>query len=705
MSQEFTALIEDQKKQISDLKKEHKKDQREISRLRSELMQARVIANVRVNQVAAITCAQRERDRYLQMLMHASSNVLLFFDPSQRVVFCTDVLLRLLKAADITFVSGRRIDEIFIGIHQQDFVRELSAKVQEVISLNEMMVFAGALGFSSQEDVRQYTIDIWPMRDDEGENKGAIVLFHDVTEIEQSRYEAVQANEAKSRFLSNMSHEIRTPLNAIIGMTSIARETDDAERKDYCLKKIVEASNHLLGVINDILDISKIEANKMELFLQNFVFEQAVQNAVNVNLFRIEEKQQEFSVRLDKDIPRVLWGDDQRLTQVITNLLSNAMKFTPFNGKISLAARLLHEEDMTCTIQIEITDTGIGLSKEQQSKLFTSFEQADSGTSSKYGGTGLGLALCKNIVKMLHGDLWVKSEMDQGSTFGFTMQIQRGDESGQSSLRPNICWENMRILMVDDEPVLREYFYDTVSQMNVYCDVAGSGAEALQLIKEHAEPYDSFFIDWNLPDMSGGELIERIKREQFCPSVMIIVSGNEWGRIKDDAKRVGVDRFLAKPMFISDIVDCLNECMGVVQASAVQDLRLSDEVSFKGRRILLAEDVEINREIVLAVLEPTLVSVECVVNGVQAVDMFKEAPERYDMIFMDIQMPEMDGYEATRQIRALDCAQAKLIPIVAMSANVFKEDIELCLRIGMNDHVGKPLVFDEVIEKLKKYIR
>jgi signal transduction histidine kinase/ActR/RegA family two-component response regulator len=404
----------------------------------------------------------------------------------------------------------------------------------------------------------------------------AAVLIFVLIRVDAAREKSDMESRHKSAFLANMSHEMRTPMNAIIGMTSIGKTAPDTERKDYCFAKIEDASNHLLGVINDILDISKIEANKLELSSEEFSFEKMLQRAINVVSFRVEEKRQKFSVYIDSSIPKCLIGDDQRLAQVIANLLGNAVKFTPEQGCINLAARFMGEQNGLCTIKVSVSDTGIGISAEQQAKLFRSFQQAESGTTRKYGGTGLGLAISKRIVEMMGGKIWVESEAGKGSSFIFTIQIRK-------------------------------------------CSM-----------KEH-----------ELPNQS----INQANKEQAY-------------------------------------VD------GV----------------FAGRRILLAEDVDINREILQALLEPTQVQIDCAVNGKEALDMFSQASEKYDMIFMDMQMPEMDGYEATHRIRALDIPKAKTIPIVAMTANVFREDVEKCLKAGMNSHIGKPLNFNDVMERMHTYL-
>jgi CheY-like chemotaxis protein/anti-sigma regulatory factor (Ser/Thr protein kinase) len=361
-------------------------------------------------------------------------------------------------------------------------------------------------------------------------------------------------------------------------MTAIGRSSKTKEKKDYSFDKIDNASKHLLGVINDILDMSKIEANKFELSPVSFNFEKMLNKVINIITFRVEERRQNLFVTIDKNIPSGLVGDDQRLAQVITNLLSNAAKFTPEEGTIRLNACLLPENGDLCHLQISVEDTGIGITNEDKARLFCSFEQAEAGTARKYGGTGLGLSISRNIVELMGGKIWVASEPGQGSTFTFTALLQR------ETNKPK-----------------------TLSSRN----------------------------------------------------------------------------------------------------STDNQAQTSDQVpdDFSGYSLLLVDDVDINREIVLTLLEPTNIYVECAENGIQALRMFEKAPDKYDMIFMDVQMPEMDGYEATRRIRALEAPQAKSIPIVATTANVFREDIEKCLEAGMNVHIGKPLDFNEVLEILRKYLQ
>ena len=396
--------------------------------------------------------------------------------------------------------------------------------------------------------------------------------------LEEAMDSAKAANQSKSVFLSNMSHEMRTPMNAIIGMAAIGKKAEDMEEKNYALNKIEDASSHLLGIINDVLDMAKIEANKLELSPVEYSFKRMLQKVIMLVNFRVKEKQQTLSVNIDENIPRFLVGDDQRLAQAITNLLSNAVKFTPESGKISLDASLIEEVDDICELRIEVNDSGIGISSEKQEKLFDVFEQAESGTSREYGGTGLGLAITKRIVELMDGKIRVESELGKGSKFIIYVKAMRGKKSEDCE--------------------------------NKHLDANSAGKK---IVKEGSE--------------------------------------------------------------------------------------------FSGKRLLLAEDIEINREILISLLEDTGVLIDCAKNGKEALEMIETAPDRYDVVFMDLQMPYMDGLEATRRIRALPALQGVKLPIIAMTANVFKDDIEKCIAAGMDDHLGKPLDMDGVLEKLYKYLK
>ena len=602
------------------------------------------------------------------------------------------------------------LESIAVAQNPAGVIREINISPDEIYNAEITLMQEGSPCYYvlSKNNIMEHTQDAGYVLSfiDVTNNQRTLQMMEEINQNNERLRElkdiAESASKAKSEFLANMSHEIRTPMNAIIGMTAIGKRSEDMEEKNVALNKIGDASSHLLGIINDVLDMAKIEANKLELAPVEFNFEKALQKAAGVVTFRLDEKKQVLSVHVDKRIPRFVVGDDQRLVQVLTNLLSNAVKFTPESGSIRLSASLVGEVDETCELRIEVEDNGIGISPAQQERLFVAFEQAESGISRAYGGTGLGLVISRSIVELMGGRIWVESELGQGSTFLFTAKLRRGQKNPRSLLAHDVNWDTVRILAVDDMPETREQFQDIFGQLAIVCDTAVDGLEACRVIEERGE-YDIYFIDWRMPGMDGIELTRFIKsRESGKRSVVIMITAMDWEQVRDEAKNAGVDRHLLKPLFSSSIIDCVNECLGITQDQEESEAFIENE--FSGKRMLIAEDIDINREILIALLDGTGLLIDCAENGQEALDMLETQPGRYDIVFMDIQMPVMDGLEATRRLRVLPALHEARLPVVAMTANVFKDDVDACLAAGMDDHLGKPLDLERVLEKLRKHL-
>ena len=652
-----------------------------------------------------ISREKQKQELYVRLLLESCPDPMFIFDRDMKFLLGTKSTSSLIDIDDVSILQGRDIDNIVERYRPPVFMEGLTTLIKSLIFQRGGRAIETTLEILSID--RIYETNLLPFHKDTGEFSGVLVSLHDITDIMKSKEIAELASMAKGEFLSRMSHEMRTPMNAIIGMTNIAQRSSDPEKKEYCLNRIESASKHLLGVINDVLDMSKIEANKFDLVIDAFNFGKMLNNVLNVISYRAEEKQQNLFIDMDSSIPEIIIGDELRLSQVITNLLTNAVKFTPEGGSITLTTKKLPTlPGSQPAIQVEVADTGIGITREQQSRLFASFEQADGSIARKYGGTGLGLAISKRIIELMGGRIWIESEFGGGSKFIFTIKYEVGETKEQTRL--NIKRDDIRILAVDDSFETREFLLDVMKSYSLPCDAAADGYEALEMIEKCGDkPYNIFFIDWQMPGMNGTELALKIKDVAKDNSVVIMMSVTEWSDIeKETTEVIGIDRFISKPLFPSKIVDNINECVDILQGddNSTQDGNIKKVSDYKGRTILIAEDIEINREILDAILEDTGLSIDFAVNGRDAVAKYTERPGRYSLIFMDIQMPEMDGFEATRRIRSQKNEDAGTIPIVAMTANVFKEDIENCLAAGMNCHLGKPIDTKDLFEVLELYL-
>ncbi|MCL2067870.1 MAG: response regulator [Treponema sp.] len=517
---------------------------------------------------------------------------------------------------------------------------------------------------------------------------------------------ALKISQIKGEFLSRMNQEIRTPLNAIIGMIGIASGTDDIKKIKYCLNRAGNASKHLLGIVNNILDMSKIEEDKFELSYSEFDFEKMLMSVNNVTNVHAEEKSQEIVIDVNPNVPAFIVSDELRLSQVITNLLTNAIKFTPENGRIKLSVEKIAASGGEITLKFEVADNGIGISTEQQKRLLTSYGQGENGAEKNPGASGLGLAITRRIVALMHGSMWIESEINKGSKFIFTARVKKGADKQYARLSGKINREDIRILAVDDSVETRAYFTRVMEACCISSETAATGAEAVEMInKNTGRPFNIFFVDWNIPDMGGIELVKKI-REIDKKSIVVMFSMTDRSGIENEAVAAGVKYFISKPLFQSTLINVINDCIDIDSMKTARSVYGPDneKYNFTGYTILVVEDVEINREILLAVLERTGISVDFAGNGLIAVSMFENNPVKYSLIVMDIDMPEMDGYKATESIRSLDIKRAKSIPIIAMTAKVFREDIESCLAAGMNDHIGKPIDQVNLLEKIDKYV-
>lgn len=691
---------------IADLQRELRRAQRELTSANAQIARYKLSAMNKDKAHRVISAEKERRDLYLNNLLKVMPEIVLFANADLEVVMCSESYLAAAGLSSYEEIIGTlaipsRL-EYPDGQHMSEAENELIETMRNGKLVEEEIYFSFIPG-AKKKYYKKYVL---PIYDADSTAVGVILLFIDVTDISLAREEARQASVAKGSFLANMSHEIRTPMNAIIGMTNIAQDSGDVEKMRYCLEKIGNASDHLLGVINDILDMSKIEAGKFELSPVAFDFEKLLMRVANVQTFRMDEKRQVFDIHLDEHIPRWLIADDQRLAQVMTNLLSNAVKFTPEGGHIGLSARTRGADGNRVQLEIVVSDDGIGVTEEQKQRLFHSFEQAESGVARKYGGTGLGLAISKNIVEMMRGNIRVESQPGHGSQFLFSVWVEKAEDENRREEKKyrDVAWEQIHILAVDDSEDVLEHFRSFSQSLGLQCNVADSGRQALSMIEARGKPYDVIFVDWLMPEMDGVELARRIRALCGESTVVIMISGAEWTRIESEATAAGIQKFISKPLFPSDLTDTIAACLHLKQETLPDHRADSIEGIFKGKSILLVEDIDINSEIIKTLLEPTGVVIHDAKNGEIACRMVTANAEAYDLILMDVQMPVMDGYEATRCIRASGSAYAKTVPIIAMTANVFREDIEKSLAAGMNSHLGKPIDMAEMLHELKRYL-
>ena len=523
-----------------------------------------------------------------------------------------------------------------------------------------------------------------------------VSVFNLNRQLKAAASAADRANQAKTDFLSTMSHDIRTPMNAIIGLTAIAEKNpEDTAAVKESLHKINLAGNHLLTLINDILDISKVESGKLSLRPATFSIVECAENLVNISQPMVKEKNIDFNFRINRFDHEYLYADQLRMNQIYINLLSNAIKYTEPGGQVSVDIREEPgETDRTVRLTYVVADTGMGMTPEFMEKMYQPFSRQTDSRVNSIQGTGLGLAITKQMIDLMHGTIDCKSEVGKGTTFTVTLEIPLADKPEEEMTLPPV-----RVLLADDDAVLRETAMETLRSIGADADTVDSGREAVSRVTENKD-YQAVILDWKMPDMDGIEAARQIRAKAGGDLPILLVSAYDWSDLEEAAKEAGVNGFISKPLFRSTLYEKLSEALGSEGRHSDPE---DDHADIAGMRILVAEDNDINWEIISMLLQMQGIETERAENGREAVDRMARAQKGdFDLVFMDIQMPQMNGLEATKAIRKLGDPWAAGIPIIAMTADAFSENIAECLAAGMNGHIAKPIDMKLVLKEIRR---
>ena len=610
------------------------------------------------------------------------------------------------------YITEQYLDEFLRFVQPESIINGL--KKRNVISYTYMVKrqgkesyetvrFAGVRNKSDKEGQVSYSVGACFV-DSDAETRRAMEQQQALNDALSA---AEEASKAKTAFLSNMSHEIRTPMNAIIGLDSIAlNDPDISERTREYLEKIGSSAEHLLGLINDILDMSRIESGRLTLKNEEFSFRKLL-DAVNTMFHsQCQDKGLTYRFNMTPDINEYYIGDNMKLRQILINILGNAVKFTDEGGEVQLQIERKAKFEGKSTLCFKISDTGIGVSEDYLPYIYDAFSQEEDSSTNKYGSSGLGMAITKSLVEMMNGNILVESEKGVGTTFTVTITLSDSDRTEEGALADSIHPEDMTVLIVDDDPIARDHAQLVLEKVGVITETAENGLQALEMVKlRHArrEPYNLILVDWKMPEIDGIETTRMIRDAIGHESAIIILTAYRWDDILDEAVQAGVDSFLPKPLFAAAIMD---EFKTAVKKKKLSEQDGQTKTDLRGRRVLLAEDMAINAEIMKMVLEMREIKADHAVNGRIAVELFTSHPEGYyDAILMDMRMPEMDGLEAARAIRASNRADAKTVPIIALTANAFDEDVQRSMQAGLNAHLSKPVQPEVLFETLESLIK
>ena len=641
----------------------------------------------------------------------------LFSDLSQNV---NDVFVILEEKTDEVVYVTPNIDSV-LGVKEEDVKKDIASIdgingdrliAANLMELNKKDKISWTQEYLNNDSGETRYLEITAYHTEFGSLKRIVIVISDRSEerklqnaLSSSLEIAKNANAAKSNFLANMSHDIRTPMNAIVGYsTLLIKDADDKNKIIEIGKKITYSSQHLLSLINDVLDMSKIESGRTSLNSDKVDVSEVINNISEIVQVQTKSKKQSFEIKTKGNIPPYIYADKLRLTQILLNLLSNAVKYTEKNGTISFVVEGYGNNGQTCHLRFIVSDNGQGMSIEFVEKIFEPFSRETNSMTNKIQGTGLGMSITKSIIDLMGGTIDIQSELGKGSVFTvdliFSVPLDENDDNFFAD------HEITRVLVGDDEIDITENIQSILSDAGLECDAAIGGLESVDKATrayEDNNSYDVIILDWKMPDMDGVECVRRIRKEIGKDVPIFVLSSYDVSEIEDEAKKAGVDLFLPKPFFLSNFQRVLDT---YYQNKANTEEEGNNSDDFSGVKILVAEDNEINAEIITELLDS--IGIKCVIaeDGLEALRVFtEESPDEFDMIFMDIQMPIMDGYESARRIRASNNTRAKSIPIIAMTANAFEDDVKASMASGMNAHISKPIDFERLKSIIKSFRR